>query len=141
MKFGRLCIAYNSLFVALIRFVYIVYDQKANQWDFERVGKRFQIASIAIPIGIETIGSLTGDGEYWSKSSDRFKDCIAFYQGLNSTDNVQLPVPVTAELAMRYLPEPLVLTIYYIYMTITLVVILNITEAFLYFKIFQTIRR
>ena len=43
---GRTIIAYNSLFVALIRYVYIVYDQKANQWDFESVGRSFQIASI-----------------------------------------------------------------------------------------------
>ena len=56
---GRAIVAYNSLFVALIRYVYIVHERKANQWDFELVGKRFQIASISVPIIHVIIHGLT----------------------------------------------------------------------------------
>jgi hypothetical protein len=41
LKFGRMCIGWNSLFVALIRYLYIVHRQKSNQWDFEKVGRIF----------------------------------------------------------------------------------------------------
>ena len=142
MKFGRMCICFNSLFVALTRYVYIVHQQKANQWDFEKVGKRIQIASIAIPIAVESMGfftnPMTGD---FSDSIDGFKQCIAFYQGSNSTDNVEIPKPAHVEWTMYYLPESLVLTIFYTYMAIFAIVGLNIPEAILYLKIFQCVRR
>ena len=141
IKFGRMCIAYNSLFVAIIRYVYIVHPKRSNQWDFEKSGKRFQIASIAIPIAMETIGAFTNPQTLYSTSSDRFEDCIVSYGGLNSTDNVELPKPAAVELTMHYFPESLVLTICYIYITISVIVLMNITEGFLYFKIFQSVRR
>ena len=141
LKFGRMYIAYNSLFIALIRYYYIVHQQRANQWDFERTGKWFQIASIAVPIAMETIGLFTNNYTEYTKSSDRFDDCAASYQGLNGTDNATLPQSIVVELTMQYLPESLVLTIFYIYTTISMVVLMNITEGFLYFKIFQSVRR
>ena len=62
MRIGRMCIAYNSLFVAFIRYLYIVHREKANQWNFERTSRRFQIASIAIPVVLQTVYIFTGDG-------------------------------------------------------------------------------
>ena len=141
MHMGRLCIAYNSLFIAFIRYVYIVHQQRSNQWDFEKTGKRFQVFSIAIPITMETIRVFTDPGTWISKSSDRFEDCADFYQGSNSTDSGDLPKPAGFKLTINYLPEALVFTIYYIYLTITVVVLTNIVEAFLYFRIFRSIRR
>ena len=139
MRFGRMCIAYNSLFVAFVRFLYIVYRQKANQWNFERIGRRFQIASIAIPVVMETICVFTSDLSEYTGSSDRFKDCVESYEGSNSTtENVR---PPGFDLTMRVLPEPLVLTISYIYTIITMITLFNIPEAFLYLKIFQSMKR
>ena len=37
LKSGRMCIAYHSLFVALIRYMHIVKDKILNQWNYERV--------------------------------------------------------------------------------------------------------
>ena len=54
VRFGRMIVGYNSLFVALIRYIYIVHHQKSNQWEFEKVGRLFQIASIAVPIAMES---------------------------------------------------------------------------------------
>jgi hypothetical protein len=56
LKIGRSVIAWNSLFVALIRYIYIVHRQKSNQWDFEKIGRYFRISSIAIPLVVETVG-------------------------------------------------------------------------------------
>ena len=141
IKAGRMCVAYNSLFVAIIRYVYIVHQQRSNQWNFEKVGKWFQIASIAIPISMETIGVFTDPYSQYSNSSDRFKDCIVFYEGSNVTNNYEPPKPATVELTMHYLPDAFVMTIYYIYVAISMVVLFNITEAYLYFKIFRSIKR
>ena len=141
MIFGRRILAYNSLFVALVRYVYIVHQQKANQWDFENTGKRFQIASIAIPVAMQTIGVFVDPLTLFTESSDQFSECIAFYQGLNGTDNVVIPRPATLELTLHYLPAPLVLLIYYIYETISITVGFNIIEVFLYYQIFQSVNR
>ena len=50
VRFGRMTIAWNSVFVALIRYIYIVHRKKSNQWEFENVGRYFRISSIAIPV-------------------------------------------------------------------------------------------
>ena len=139
--FVRQFISYNSLFVAIIRYGYIVHPKRSNQWDFEKSGKRFQIASFAIPVVMETIATFTKPHNIHSRFSDRFHDCVASYRGLNSTNNVELPKPLEMELTMQYLPEQMVLTIYYIYLVITFIVMMNISEAFLYFMIFQRIQR
>ena len=57
MRFGRIFIAYNSIFVVLIRYMYIVHYSKSSLWEFSKVGRYFRIASIAIPVIMETIGS------------------------------------------------------------------------------------
>ena len=59
MRIGRSIIAYNSFFVAFIRYLYIVHRETANEWDFEKVGKRFQYASIGVPIILELLRVLT----------------------------------------------------------------------------------
>ena len=138
---GRRIISYNSLFIALVRYLYIVHWKRANQWDFERTGKRFQIASIAIPVAMQTIAMYVDPLTQFSESSDRFVDCIASYQGLNGTANVVLPRPVGLELTLHYLPAPLVVIIYYISETIAIVVGLNLVEVYLYYQIFQSMHR
>ena len=93
MRIGRSIIAYNSFFVALIRYLYIVYRQKANQWSFEKVGKLFQVASIAIPISMETIRIFSEEDMPGLKSTERFKSCVAANEGLNGTQNIEFPPP------------------------------------------------
>ena len=39
---GRIIASFNSFFIALIRYIYIVHDAKANQWRFERVVECFK---------------------------------------------------------------------------------------------------
>ena len=138
MRFGRMSIAYNSLFVALIRFLYIVHRQRANQCDFERTGRWFQIASIAIPIVLQTLHIFTSDGGEHFAISDRFGDCLASFNSSYTTENVR---QFGLELALRVLPSPLVLTLRYIYIIITVIVICNAAEVFLYIKIFQSMQR
>ena len=56
LKCGRVCIAYNSLFVALIRYIHIVHDKMANQWNYDKESRRFKLASIFVPLAMETVG-------------------------------------------------------------------------------------
>jgi hypothetical protein len=134
MRFGRSYLAYNSIFVAIIRYGYIIKHQKLNQWEFEKVGRLFQVASIAIPFVMETIGTFTFTGDF----------CKLKYQLENPEkllSNEVLSQKETVEWTLNYFPESLVYTIGYIYATIKILVVSNIIEAFLYLKIFQYMER
>jgi hypothetical protein len=140
IKFGRMIIGYNSLFTAIIRYIYICHHKKSNQWEFEKVGRRFQIASIAIPIAMESVGVFTNSYSGLANFNE-FNECVASYLGLNSTVGMDIPKPSSVEWTMQYLPESLVLGIFYVYFFITVVISLNLTEAVLYFRINQSISR
>jgi hypothetical protein len=143
VKFGRVCIGWNSLFVALIRYIYIVHRQKSNQWDFEKTGRYFRISSIAIPLGIETVGLFVNGypGHQITKDQDVFKSCVASQQGYNTTLNIQIPEPYFRALTLQVVPEWVVLGIYYVYKFLTIVVLINVIDGFLYFQIYRTIKR
>ena len=140
VKFGRMILAYNSLFVAIIRYVYIVHRQKANQWEFEKVGRLSQIASIVMPVAIEVVGVFTNLYEEYT-SLPGFNECGAFNLGLNNTIDMARPKLSSVELTMMYFPESIVRGVYYIYAFITLAVGLNISEGVLYFRIHKSISR
>ena len=122
---GRTMIGYNSLFVALIRYVYIVHERKANQWDFEVVGRRFQIASISVPITHVIIVSLTLRGFLFVPEADRCSHLT----------------PLLISFSMNFLSEELSDAIAIIGVVGMAFVFLNIVDGYLYIKIFQTIRR
>jgi hypothetical protein len=141
LRTGRMCIAYNSLFVAVIRYIYIVKHKTSNQWNYEKVSKWFQIASIAVPILVETSGLFTVTMEKL-KFLGQIKECLSVPTPLNTTVDVEhfTPSPF-AELTLQYLPASLVHVLFYIYTTIQLTVFLNIAETFLYFQIFRHMKR
>ena len=141
VRYGRIIIAYNSLFVALIRYLYIVHQKKANQWQFENVAKLFIIASVFTPLVMETIGTLTNSfTEYLSKED--LETCVDFWQDLNSTvKDIEIPVAKAYEFTTYYLPKTTVDIVYYIYAIITGILFLNIIDGILYFRIFQTMKR
>ena len=122
---GRTIVAYNSLFVALIRYVYIVHERNANQWDFESVGKRFQIASISVPIIHVIIHGHTMRPRYLL---DKANICSHLTSPLNT-------------FTMKFFPEPVVDTIAIISVIVVAFVYLNIVEGYLYVKMFQSIKR
>ena len=124
---GRAIVAYNSLFVALIRYVYIVHERKANQWDFELVGKRFQIASISVPIIHLIIQAFTMRPRHLLPDADT---------------NVCLHMtPPLIDFTMNFIPGPWVDTIAMISNIVIAFVHLNLVEGYLYVKIFQSIKR
>ena len=127
MRIGRMCIAYNSLFVALIRYLYIVHRQKANQWNFERTSRWFQIASIAIPVALEALYFFAAEGIEFTTSNHRFDACLAYFDISYTTENVR---QFGFELSLRVLPLPLVATLGYVYSIITIIVICNVVEVF-----------
>ena len=140
MRFGRVCIAYRSIFVALIRYIYIVHQKKSNLWKFSKVSRNFRIASIAIPVIMETIGTFTNSYEY-VPTFNGFKECIAFYTGSNTTDNIQIPTQYPLVWTLQVIPESMVLVVHYIYLSIAVVVYLNLSEGFLYFQIYRCVKR
>ena len=122
---GRTTVAYNSIFVVLIRYLYIVHDRKANQWDFEKVGRRFQIASICAPwMNVIMLGfSLSPKG--------------LFPHANHCPHQTSILLSITREPAL----EPFADTIATICAITMAVVFLNIMEGYLYIKIFQRINR
>ena len=135
MRFGRSYLAHNSVFVAIIRYGYIVNQQKLNQWEFKTVGRWFQFASVAIPFTLETIGTFTFTGDF----------CKLKYHLENPEklleQNEVLSQKETVEWTLNYLPENLVYTIGYIYATCKILVVCNIIEVFIYSKIFHHMER
>ena len=143
MVFGRDCIAYNSLFVALVRYIYIVHQKKSNQWDFEKVGFYFRITSIAVPFGVETFGLFVNNFPHHQimREKDIFKSCVSSLQGFNNTVGIPTPEPYFRSLAIQVVPEWILYGVYIVYYCITIVVFLNLIEGILYYQIFQTIKR
>ena len=122
---GRTVLAYNSLFVALIRYLYTVHDRKANQWDFEVAGRRLQIASISFPIIHVIMSRLTLRAR-------------GFFPSANHCLHI---TPVLINFTMKILSEKVADTIAIICTVITVFVYMNLAEGYFYIKIFQTIKR
>ena len=126
---GRTIIAYNSLFVALIRYVYIVHERKANQWDFETVGRRFQIASIAAPTLLVLIAMFTLD----MRSNG--------YLSTGNRNHCERITPVLINFTLTFIPKPLTDVIGAACVVMIAITYLNLVEGCLYFKIFQRVKR
>ena len=135
---SRSITAYNSFCVALIRYFYIVLDKKSNQWHFETVGGIFQIGSILTPLIINTI-VLLGLIPPMVNDAALKQACPHTY---NATDPENDLLKSSAyELLTQYLPIPLVHTIGYSCIVIHGMVYLNITEAYLYIKMFVKMKK
>ena len=142
IRTGRTIIAYNSFFVALIRYLYIVHYKRAKKWDFRKTGRVFQLASILVPLGMEIVRISTEIDVPGLKTTERFQTCVILNEGLNTTSSsIQLPQPATVEFTLRFLPRSLVSVLYYINLVITLIIGSNLVETFLYYKIFESIKR
>ena len=141
MRFGRSIIAYNSFFIALIRYLYIVYHKRANMWDFDKVGRRFQLVSIIWPILMEMIRLFSEEDLNNLRQTEKFRSCVAFNEGWNNTTNITLPKPSAMALTLKVLPPEMVEGIYYIFIGISALIFSNITEGYMYVKIFQRIKR
>ena len=138
IKFGRMIIMYNSTFIALVRYLYIVHHNRVDKWDYEKMRKGFRFSSIVVPIVMESIGAITS--EYTEYTGLKiFTHCMLEYQGLNNTNTIK---PHKA-LLLRWTntSELLSLCIYQFYYFITALISLNVIDGVLYFEIFRSIKR
>lgn len=135
---GRCIIGYNSLFVALIRFIYIVYEKKANQWEFKTVGAYFKIASIGMPMFISLVMIFTLDPSIPDRRLSIYSHCPLIY---SSNQEINSLKPQTYNLAMKYLPKTLVDTLGIISATLQAIILSNLVEAVLYIIIFKNMKR
>ena len=135
---GRCIIGYNSLFVALIRFIYIVYEKKANRFEFETVGLYFQIASVLVPFFITTLMLFTLDPSFFDQRFSIYSHCPTIY--ISNSEN-DLLKPQILNLTLKYLPESLVISIGIICAAIQAIALSNLVEGFLYIIIFKNIKR
>ena len=125
---GRTIIAYNSVFVAMIRYVYIVHERKANQWDFEVVGRRFQIASLSTPILHIVLFSFT----MRKPGSEGI---------LPNTNHCLQLESLLINFSSKFISKSFADGIAIICATTMIFVYLNIVEMYFYIRIFQTIKR
>ena len=140
LKSGRMCIAYHSLFVALIRYMHIVQDQILNQWNYERVANYFKFFCIIFPLAMEGIGAMTTPPYY--TMTKEIEDCIGFEGELNDGFTIAKQVPSElVQWTMNYLPNSLIQAVSLTYTIATVSVLANVTEAYLYLRIFQRMKR
>ena len=142
------CAAYNSLFVALIRYVYIVHDRKANQWEFEKVGTGFKIASIAFPVGMEITHSIMysfGEGPLSYESLkigiEIVDGCADVLMEANRTSGWGAQRLVYGHSQLIPVIRILFEILNNVYVIVSAVVALNVIEAVLYCQIFSCIKR
>ena len=141
MRVGRSIIGYNSFFIALIRYLYIVHHKKADKWKFEKVGRIFQVTSILWPILMEVIRLFSEEDFSGFRASEKFKRCVASNEDWNNTTNIILPKPSAMGLTLKILPIESVEAIYYIFIGITAMIFSNLVEGYMYIKIYQSIKR
>ena len=140
LKSGRMCIAYHSLFVALIRYMHIVQDQILNQWNYERVANYFKFFCIIFPLAMESIGTMTTPPYY--TMTKEIEDCISSEEQLNDGFTIAKQVPSElVQWTMNYLPASLIQAVSLMYTIATVSVLANVTEAYLYLRIFQKMKR
>ena len=143
IRMSHTYISCNSVFIALIRYVYIVHHEKANQWNFEFVGRIFCVCSFVVPIIQELLGMFTANYNEYQKTfpEHQLVDCIANDLNVNSS-TISIPyTPYTLQLTKSVLPESVIWALWSIYLTSTVLLMFNIIDIFLYVKIFLTIER
>ena len=143
MMVGRGYIAFNSLCCAMIRYCYIVHHEKANQWDYERTRRNFQLLSVLLPL-IHTIVALFPQTyNLITTGNDKFEACMTSYDdlylGTNSSE--KLPrVPFLYLLTTSVIPERLVQITNIILLSLVLIAYSNSIDAYLYFRIFKNVK-
>ena len=129
LKSGRMCIAYHSLFVALIRYMHIVKDKILNQWNYERVAKHFKIFCIIFPLAMEGMGNMTNSFKDFALIKE-IGDCMGFAEELNDGANMEEQTPSRlAKWTMKYLPAPLMKALSIIYAVATVSVSANVIDV------------
>ena len=138
----------NSLFTVLIRYVYIVHHQKANTWEFDKVGKNFQLASIVIPTGMEIVHLCTNSRDiYLTKNTlemgmAKFEGCNNSFMDSNSTINPTSSNEfIPNHFVQTLFSHDVALAVYYFYVVVYAAITLNIVDGYLYIKIFRCIKR
>ena len=134
IRFGRTYIATNSIFIALIRFLYIVHQRKLNQYDFENVGKVFQALSIITPLAVELVSMFSFSGNFCQLKS--FND-----DPMEFSSTQEFIQKETVEWTLRYLPRQIVYSMALFYVTTKILIVSNILEVLIYAKIFRSIER
>ena len=140
------CVVYNSVFVAAIRYCYIVHQQKSNSWDFDKVGRRFQLASILIPLGMEIVYSCTLTTNIYLTSNaiqmgeEKIESCNDSFANI-TLGSTPPDYPALSQFTQTLISEEMLLISHYAYVAVTAVVSLNLIEGYLYIKIFGCIKR
>ena len=141
-KAGRICLGYNSLFVALIRYIHIVHLETSNQWNYENMARRFKIASVGFPMTMEVWGYFF-HGYSQFKDIPKFKDCLATSPDANiSAFALETLIPsASARWTRNYLPDYISDVMSVAYVAVSVAGAMNIIEAFLYLAIFRNMKR
>ena len=133
---GRLSCCYNSIFVVLIRYTYIVHYKRANQWSFEKVGNLFRNLSILVPWLFSILGLFFGTGEMYTYNP-KFEKC---YFSQHVTEDVKRYKPLYVW-TLSILPEAMVKTIRWIRLVLLGIGASNMVEIYMYLSIYGAIKR
>jgi len=136
---GRIFTSFNSLFVVIIRYIYIVHDVKANQWHFEKVSRRFQIASGIVPF-VLTMVMLFTIAPFLILDRDEMAHNCPNISNTTSKDNTDL-YSFRLQWSNEFLPQEIVNVMGIISGLIIIIVFLNVFDAILYLQIFRRIKR
>ena len=113
----------------------------ANQWNYDKESRRFKLASIFVPLAMETVGHFFYCFDDYTLH-DKIRKCVGFSEPANANTLMNKVMPgLPANWTMNYLPFSFVTTLSFIYISIQVIVAMNIIEAYLYIQIFKTMKR
>ena len=142
----RSYLAFSSLAVAMMRFAFIVHQDKVTSWGPQRVRKLFYYASIIIPFTL----AILLDSSFFSDSSQKpppYFVCLKSYEVPNNSSTTEYSVDITSfqsplhSFTHLYLPKSITEGIRLVSLTLLLIIYTNLTEAVFYWRIFSRIRR
>ena len=143
----RIYLAFNSLVVAAMRYLFVVHDNDILQFGMEKAKRLFYYGSIAIPIMIEIILACTVPMSITPMSNlETAVICTSSYQKpnsrtyLNSTPTHDFDLPIHS-FVNQYISSDI---LYYLrgFVFVLLVIVFgNVAEGILYWKTFAKIQR
>ena len=120
--------------------MHIVQDKVLNRWNYERVANYFKFFCIIFPLAMEVIGNMTNP-PYFALTKE-IRDCMGLRYELNDDLAMEEQVPSKlVQWTMNHLPTPVIRTLSFMYTIATVSVLANVTEAYLYLRIFQKMKR
>ena len=146
MGFIRIYIAFSSLVVAMMRFIFIVHHDMVTSWGAQKMKKIFYYSSILIPLTLALLLDSSFSVELSQKPPGHFV-CLKSYEVAHNNATTEHSIDVTSfqsplhSFAILHVPLSIMDAVSIVGRIMMAIIFTNLVEAVLYWKIFAQIKR